>query len=323
MSRKVVLPQIPESVEELQGILREKLQLQGSFTLQFDPAFNNIPCNLCDIQELPPERVILHILWDEPPIQVAQLESDTASSLDTASLPSTSTESPQTPSAFIRSNLQSASEWPSPFPIPEFSYDVELKLRKGNEAYEQTKKGINLTRDMKIDILDKIAKAVFEVKAYPEPFQIETVASALITKHPCLQEPSGETGYDGWKSSIKYKIGYYRSKLREAGCAEVSINRKRSSNEDDGAGSSLKRPKRGEMNHVPDHPDDHTDDSLEDQRLAMVEELKKRNRNVALIKQQMELTFSLRRKEIVEVQPMVSEVRERWPALFSQSQVSS
>ena len=323
MSRKVVLPQVPESVEELQGILREKLQLQGSFTLQFeDPAFNNIPCNLFDIQELPPERVILHILWDVPEVQVTLQESDSASSLDTASLPSTSTESPQSPSAFIRSCLRNVSEWPSPFPIPEFSYDVDLKLRKGNEAYEKTEKGINLTRDMKIDILDKIAKAVFEVKAYPEPYQIESVASALITKHPCLREPSG-TGYDGWKSSIKYKIGNYRSKLRGAGCAEVSINRKRSSNEDDGAGSTLKRPKRGEMNHVPDHPDNHTDDSLEDQRLAMVEEINKRNKNVALIKQQMELTFSLRRKEIVEMEPMVSEVQERWPALFSQSQVSS
>ena len=77
----------------------------------------------------------------------------------------------------------------------------------------------------------------------------------------------------------------------------------------DGAGPSLKRPKRGEINHAPDHPDNHTDDSLEEQRLALVEELQKRNKNVALIKQQMELTFSLRRKEIVELQPMVSEVQ--------------
>ncbi|KAM9310641.1 uncharacterized protein KZ484_026485 [Pholidichthys leucotaenia] len=36
----------------------------------------------------------------------------------------------------------------------------------------------------------------------------------------------------------------------------------------------------------------------------------------------MELTFSLRRKEIVEGQPMVSEVQERWPALFSCEQIS-
>ncbi|KAJ8402488.1 hypothetical protein AAFF_G00365710 [Aldrovandia affinis] len=36
----------------------------------------------------------------------------------------------------------------------------------------------------------------------------------------------------------------------------------------------------------------------------------------------MDLTFSLRRKEIVDVQPMVSEIQERWLALFSEEQTS-
>lgn len=39
----------------------------------------------------------------------------------------------------------------------------------------------------------------------------------------------------------------------------------------------MKRAKRGEINHVPDHPENYTDDSLEEERLALVEELKKRN----------------------------------------------
>lgn len=32
-------------------------------------------------------------------------------------------------------------------------------------------------------------------------------------------------------------------------------------------------------------------------------------------------TFSLRRKEIVEDEPLVAQVKERWPALFSERQV--
>lgn len=323
MSRKVAIPEVPESVEELQNILKEKLELQGSFTLQYeDSDFNNALCNLIDIHDLPPERAILHILWDEASPLVQQ-ESDSVgseSSLDTASL--SSRESLQSPSAFIRNHLRSVSEWPSPFSIPSFSYDVELKLRKGNEAYEQTKKGITLTRDMKIGILDKIAQAVFEVKAYPDQDQIESVASALISRHPCLREPGSETGYDGWKISIKYKLSNYRSKLRQAGCAEVSINQKKRGSEDDCTSPSLKRPKRGEINHVPDHPENYNDDSLEDERLALVEEFKKKKKNVALIRQKMELTFSLRRREVVELQPMVSEVLERWPALFCEAEVS-
>lgn len=321
MSRKVALPEVPESVEQLQNILQENLQLQGSFTLQYeDPDFNNALCNLIDIHELPSERAILHILWEES-AHVQESDSiDSVSSLDTASV--SSRESLQSPSAFIKNYLRSVSEWPSPFPIPSFSYDVELKLSKGNETYEQTKKCISLTRDMKIDILDKIAQAVFEVKAYPDQDQIESVASALISRHPCLREPGSETGYDGWKMSIKNKLGNYRSKLRQAGCIEVSINQKKRSSEDDGASPSLKRAKRGEINHVPDHPENQNDDSLEEERLALVEEFRKKNKNVAFIRQKMELTFSLRRREIVDLQPMVSEVLERWPALFCEAEVS-
>ncbi|XP_034552510.1 uncharacterized protein LOC117822015 [Notolabrus celidotus] len=174
---------------------------------------------------------------------------------------------------------------------------------------------------MKMDILDKIAQAVFDVKAYPDQDQIESVASALISTHPCLREPGGGTGFDGWKMNIKYKLGNYRSKLRQAGCNEVSINQKKQSHEDDGAGPSLKRAKRGEINHVPDHPDNYSDEPLEDERLALVEEFKKRNKNVALIRQKMELTFSLRCKEIVEMEPMVSEVQERWPAMFCEAEI--
>lgn len=324
MSRKMALPVVPESVEELQEILQEKLQLQGSFTLQYeDRDFDNALCNLIDIHDLPPERAVLHILWDETaPLVRQDLDSlESGSSLDTASVHSVN--SPQSPSTFIRHHLRSVAEWPSPFPIPSFSYDVELQLRKGNEEYERTKKSITLTRDMKINILDRIAQAVFEVKAYPDQDEIESVASALIESHPCLREPSSEKGYDGWKMSIKYKLGNYRAKLRQAGCTEVSINHKKRSCKGDGASPSLKRARRGEINHVPDHPDHHNDDSLEDERQALAENFNRKNKNVALIRQKMELTFSLRRKEIIELEPMVSEVMERWPALFCEAVVSS
>ncbi|KAJ8395720.1 hypothetical protein AAFF_G00029570 [Aldrovandia affinis] len=52
----------------------------------------------------------------------------------------------------------------------------------------------------------------------------------------------------------------------------------------------------------------------------MVDEMKKRSKDLTLIRQKMELTFSLRRKEIVDVEPMVSEIQERWLALFSEGQ---
>ncbi|TWW62520.1 hypothetical protein D4764_04G0011670 [Takifugu flavidus] len=45
--------------------------------------------------------------------------------------------------------------------------------------------------------------------------------------------------------------------------------------------------------------------------------MKKKQKNVTVIQQKMALTFSLRRREVVECQPMVSEVQGGWPALFS------
>lgn len=318
MARRVQLPQVPDSVEHLQDILREKLQLQGAFTVQFeDPDFSNALCDLSDIAELPAERAVLHILWDNGLSSLDQTDAQSStsiSSLDTGSV--SSAGSPQSPSTHLRSN----SQWPSPFIIPLFSYDVELKLRKGNENYEKTKKGLSVTRDMKMEILDKIAQAIFVFKGYPDKHEVASVASALVLKYPCLTEPGAGTGWDGWKISIKYKVANYRSKLREAGCNEVNVNRKRGQDGDEGR-FTLKKPKRGEVNHVPDYPDGQDADTLEEQRLALVDEMKKKRRDAGLIRQKMQLTFSLRRKEIIEVQPMVSEVQARWPALFSEDEV--
>ncbi|KAL7858909.1 hypothetical protein SRHO_G00140560 [Serrasalmus rhombeus] len=125
-----------------------------------------------------------------------------------------------------------------------------------------------------MEILDKLAQETFALKASPEKYEIESVASELVRKHPCLKEPNCGTGYDGWTTSIRYKLGNYRSKLRQAGCNEVAVNRKRGRDENgDGGRFSLKKPKRGEE------------------------------------------------KEIVEVEPMVLEVQERWPALFLEEQI--
>lgn len=70
-----------------------------------------------------------------------------------------------------------------------------------------------------------------------------------------------------------------------------------------------------------DHPKGQSDDSLKEEWLILVEEMKKKTTNKVFINQKKSLTFSLWRKEIVEVVPMVSEVLERWPALFLPNEV--
>ena len=303
-------------------ILRERLKLENDFSLQFeDPDFGNALCNLTLISELPAERAVLHIMWDIDSSlnQSSDRSTGSVSSLDTASVNSEDFQDRSQDS--IQNNLRHVAKWPVPFSIPKFSYDVELKLRKGNAIYEKSNKGFDVTRDIKMDILDKIAQAIIEIKSYPEKSEIESVASSLVLKYPCLKEPGSITGYDGWKTSIKYKLGNFRSKLRQAGCNEVDVNRKRKAGEEEDTPFTLKRPKRGEVNHVPDYPQHHDDSTLEEERVALIDETKKKKKNTTLIRHKMELTFSLRRREVVEGQPMVSEVQQRWPALFSCEEV--
>ncbi|XP_026003469.1 uncharacterized protein LOC113009410 [Astatotilapia calliptera] len=174
-----------------------------------------------------------------------------------------------------------------------------------------------------MEILDKLAQEMFAIKAYPDKNEITSVAQELVSKHPCLKEPGNGTGYDGWATSIKFKLGNYRSKLSKAGCSEVAVNRKRRGEEDDSGSNrfSLKKPKRGEVNFIPDGPENYNDESLENERCILEDEMKKRDKNMALITQKMDITFSLRRKEVVEMQPLVKEMQLRWPALFLKEQI--
>lgn len=311
-------------MKQLQDELQAKLGLEGDFAIQYeDPDFGNTLCNLMDIKELPAGRAVLHLIWEEnasasPP----QTPSDHSaiSSIDTASVSSASSFSP---SSSTKTYMRSTSQWPNPFPIPTFSYDVALKLRKGNEVYEKAGANLSVTRDIKMEILDKLAQEMFAIKAYPDKNEITSVAQELVSKHPCLKEPGNGTGYDGWATSIKFKLGNYRSKLSQAGCSEVAVNRKRRGEEDDSGSNrfSLKKPKRGEVNFIPDGPENYNDESLENERCILEDEMKKRDKNMALITQKMDITFSLRRKEVVEMQPLVKEMQLRWPALFLKEQV--
>uniref|UniRef100_UPI000D309004 uncharacterized protein LOC112429853 n=1 Tax=Maylandia zebra TaxID=106582 RepID=UPI000D309004 len=322
--RKIQLSTVPESVKQLQDELQAKLGLEGDFAIQYeDPDFGNALCNLMDIKELPAGRAVLHLIWEEnasasPP----QTPSDHSaiSSIDTASVSSASSFSP---SSSTKTYMRSTSQWPNPFPIPTFSYDVALKLRKGNEVYEKAGANLSVTRDIKMEILDKLAQEMFAIKAYPDKNEITSVAQELVSKHPCLKEPGNGTGYDGWATSIKFKLGNYRSKLSKAGCSEVAVNRKRRGEEDDSGSNrfSLKKPKRGEVNFIPDGPENYNDESLENERCILEDEMKKRDKNMALITQKMDITFSLRRKEVVEMQPLVKEMQLRWPALFLKEQI--
>ncbi|XP_056609966.1 uncharacterized protein LOC130426962 [Triplophysa dalaica] len=307
--RKITLQERPASVEAFTMSLIEKLQLRYDFTLQFeDPDFNNALCNLTDMGDLP-NKTTLKIIP-----RVLLVGSDTS--------PCTTDIEMSSSGSFESS---SKNQWPKFFEIPDFSFDVNHRLRQGDLLY--TRNGtyhLMVSKDMKHEILHKLAECIYSFKAYPTDKDFAEVAKALINKHPCLREKGSCTGYYGWKNSLKFKMGNYRSKLRKAGCLDVMVNGGRKSKfapEGQPPKLNIKKPRRDETNYLPNFPLGKDEISLERDREFISEEIRKRTPNTTLVSQKMDQTFPLRRKEIVEMELPVKTTLKRWPALFTEHEV--
>uniref|UniRef100_A0A8C3AFD0 Uncharacterized protein n=1 Tax=Cyclopterus lumpus TaxID=8103 RepID=A0A8C3AFD0_CYCLU len=301
-ARKLKLSSRPASVDAVINIIKEQLEINFDFDLLYeDPDFEGKLTSLADIEELP-QKAVVHI----------SLSQDSSSIASTVQLSDVSSP-------------ERVSRWPpGPFPVPIFAFDVELKLRDGNAEYEKNNTHLKLTRDLKHDILEKLSSAIYGFKAYPSDKEIAKAAEALVAKHPCLKEAGSETGWNGWKNSIKFKMGNYRNKMRWAGCQEVTVNagkRSRSNPENESSHSNIKRPKRAEVNFLPNFPQGKDPSSLEQLRQTNVEEVKKTEKSLPLIRKMMETTFPLRRQTIVMSCPPVNELMDLWPALKIESEV--
>ena len=83
--------------------------------------------------------------------------------------------------------------------------------------------------------------------------EYNTVAKALIDKHPCLKEPGSTCGWFAWKFCLKFKMGNLRQKLRIAGSSELTVHcQKRSAS--GGKARTMKKPKKSEVNFLPNFP---------------------------------------------------------------------
>uniref|UniRef100_A0A3Q1BY18 PB1 domain-containing protein n=1 Tax=Amphiprion ocellaris TaxID=80972 RepID=A0A3Q1BY18_AMPOC len=224
-AERLILPSRPESVNALIYEVKTKLNLSYDFRLQFqDPEFDNALCNLVNIEDLP-SRATVKV------VRLIQSDLSSTSTDDTIIL-SDNTDSPE-----------HACRWPETFVVPTFSYEVEYALREGNCTFVKEGKTLRLSRDQKHNILDVMATG--------------KAAKALVSKHPCLKENGSETGFEGWKNSLHFKMGNYRTKLSRAGIKDVAVNAgKRSRTNPEGASSraNIKRPKRGEVSFLPNYP---------------------------------------------------------------------
>ena len=79
--------------------------------------------------------------------------------------------------------------WPNLFVIPDFSHDIELQLSAANDAYAKDGRVMVISKGVMSEILDKLADIISKINPYPSKDHYESVATALVEKHPCLREP--------------------------------------------------------------------------------------------------------------------------------------
>lgn len=139
----------PDTPEDLVGWLKSTLQTNYSFALQYqDPEFNNELCNLTALSELSdkPSIKIIPVIELEPITAQPELCSETSNQADTEILST--------------SSLDRSLPWPEVFKIPKFSVDVEYRLRQGNLLYMRDETYLRMTKQLKHDILEKLAETM-------------------------------------------------------------------------------------------------------------------------------------------------------------------
>uniref|UniRef100_A0A3B3HUQ4 Uncharacterized protein n=1 Tax=Oryzias latipes TaxID=8090 RepID=A0A3B3HUQ4_ORYLA len=312
----------PRSVDEMVQEVKRQCNLNYTFRLQFmDEHFGNAFTNLTRVEELSDKGTIKVIRTEnaqcdesslshsvvQPPISPLSL-SMSSGSIDTDILSSDSSSS--------------RAMWPVNFPVPQFSYDSELKLQRGNAAYKND--GTTLIPDPKLksNILETLVQEIIKYKLYCSGKELNAVAKALVSQHPCLSERGSFTGHGGWKASLVNKLAMYRTQLRKLGCTEVTINSLKMKPEGKTSpAASIKKPRRSEVNYCPPHPIGESDTSLERLRVELLDDVTRTSREI--IKRKMEKTFSYRRREVISEEPMVQDFKTRWPALFHMSEINA
>jgi len=93
------------------------------------------------------------------------------------------------------------------------SVDVEYRLRQADLLYMSEGTYLKVSKELKHEILERLAESMYSYTAYPNNAQFESVAAALINKHPCLQERGSTTRCCGWKNSLTHKMGNYRNEV--------------------------------------------------------------------------------------------------------------
>lgn len=297
---------IPPELEYLKAEIKRQHDLLGNFRLQFRDA-RSLPC----------------LTFGGPSGRLLQGSDDALSRASGTDILSSASSSNSTSSTNSGSSFLRSQPWPLTFTVPQFAFEIEHQLAEANDAYRKDGTPLSPSTRLRSGILDVLVKEIVKFKMYPENEDLEPVAQALVAKHPCLGNQG--TGYGGWKISLGTNMNNYRQILRNAGYPELSLNsvkRKEERGASNLSPNQVKKPRKAEVNFLPNYPEGETTETLKAQRQALVLEHKQKNSNKnPQIKMKIERTFAYRRQEIISEMPFVTQLQNRWPALFTPSEV--
>ncbi|KAJ4948213.1 hypothetical protein JOQ06_019750 [Pogonophryne albipinna] len=327
---KLELPNdIPSSVDEVIQEVTNFCGLTNEIRQQYKDADFGTWVNLTSTSELK-DLATLKVINVVPSVTLflepVEYSVDKANfqSQDDSSMSSSACSGDTLPVSSPSSDTYRKEQWPKVFLIPTFSHSTETQLRDGNAEYQRSQVRLTPSSKMLSNILETLADKVYSYKSYPSDADFSEVAEALTQTHPCLKEPGSFNHSYGWKQRLKTKMYNYRTYLKSHSSSsdELTVNTvKRKLPTDAHPAKNIKKPRRAESNHYPSLPFNETPESMEQERVALMSEVKKR-KNVQTITQKMARTFAFRRQEIVDKKTSLHEMIERWSALFEVQEVN-
>lgn len=189
--KKLCLPEMPYTVTDLEATIQQTFGISMDISLQRkDQDFDDF-VTLSSINDLK-DRDTLKVVYVPPAIFLTNVDihelqtedsyvSGSVSENDTLSLSSTSqssnSNSAESDDTIILSPCSPVMHkpWLTEFPIPKFSYNTELVLKKGNENY--VRDGSLLCKEksypgVKSNILECLAELIFSYTPYPSDAEI-------------------------------------------------------------------------------------------------------------------------------------------------------
>ena len=332
-SEKLTLPSgMPSTVEQLHETVKETFELTDDFTLHYlDEDFGDF-FTLHTTNQVKHKGTLKVVIIPSVVLTLTTVtenetdvmnDSSTSASTDLTADYQTDDASVSSQDTIILSPRASphTTSWPKQISIPLFSVATEAILRNANEDFLKDGTVLN-SIPIRCEIREKLADYMYSYTPYPTGLQIGEVAEALVRKHPCLTELGSRNGWLGWMYTLKYKMGNYRSKLRNLGFPEVTCNSLKNKRPNDrSAAKNIKKARKGEVVFLPRYPAGDSKEQQELNRNQLIAESKKRDSTV--IKDLMCRTFAHRRHDVVNLQMSISDIKDRWPTLFNVSQVSN